>query len=216
MYGNDDTSYESLLSIKTLRKTPDVIWKYYSEFYNSVVTARESMNSTTYTYMRDVIMPQFPDSIILTQNIDGFINIVPSKYVTELHGNINFMFCEKCGKKIPIDFDNKQCQCGQECRPFVLLFGENLWCDCVYTMSIIKKQRPKFLIVIGTTLQFGYLGNFIKNSKIPHVNRYIIDPNKDTILRIQAKTRPNKRKKQHFWLLNAFDGLSKFMSIDHS
>ncbi len=208
----NDTSYAKLLSLDTLRENPGIIWKYYAEFYRDILCAKVT-NSTTYSFIRDTIMPIFSNSIIITQNIDGFVHQTECTTVVELHGNVNYMLCEICGTKIEVDFENRQCQNGHVCRPFVVLFGESLWQKMEQIKSIIKHNRPNYLIVIGTTLQFPYLMEIIKFSKIPHANRYFIDTDKNTLLSIRTNWKNNKSRKHNYWQMSAIDGLSKFMTM---
>lgn len=107
---------------------------------------------------------------ILTQNVDGYANsIIRNDHVCELHGDIRAMICETCNIIHPMNIDNIMCDCGNICKPNIVLYGENLSC------TIPLPDKPyKTVIIIGTTLQFPYLNKIVDNlrehAKIVHIN----------------------------------------------
>ena len=147
------------------------IWNYLEEFNNEV---NKTQLGETYKLI-DKLYKKFPKSFVLTQNIDGLIkNInVPS---IEIHGNLKHMKCILCDKMYDINFKNKYCSCGELCKPNVILYNEDLdktKVDEIY--KLIKKNKPTYLIVIGTSLQFSYLDTLIKKSKVQKIKRYYIN-----------------------------------------
>jgi NAD-dependent SIR2 family protein deacetylase len=78
---------------------------------------------------------------LVSQNVDGLHRRsgIPTKKISELHGNSNLEKCEQCGKEYMRDYDTyagyadhstgRTCdnmQCGGRLRDTIINFGENL------------------------------------------------------------------------------------------
>lgn len=104
-------------------------------------------------------------STVITQNIDGLHQRAGSKKVLELHGNVNYLTCFKCGKKYNSkDIRRKgipKCSCGGTLKPDVVLYGEPL--DDIVVKDAIKEiENADTLIVGGTSLVVYPAAGFIK------------------------------------------------------
>ncbi|WP_249869534.1 NAD-dependent protein deacylase [Oceanobacillus saliphilus] len=91
---------------------------------------------------------------IITQNVDGFHQLAGSKRVAELHGTLQKLHCQTCGKV----FDSKEyikneyhCDCGGILRPSIVLFGETLPEDA-FQAAFEESQRADLFIVFGSSL----------------------------------------------------------------
>lgn len=91
---------------------------------------------------------------IITQNVDGFHQLAGSKRVAELHGTLQKLHCQSCGKV----YDSKEyikkeyhCSCGGILRPSIVLFGETLPSDA-FQMSLEEAERADLFIVLGSSL----------------------------------------------------------------
>lgn len=177
------------------------IWDYLEEFNNEI---NKIQLGETYKLI-DQLYKKFPKSFVLTQNIDGLIkNInVPS---IEMHGSLKYMKCIACNNMYDIDFKNKHCSCGELCKPDVILYNEDLdkrKMDDVY--KLIKKNKPDYLIIIGTSLQFSYLDTFIKKSKVQKMKRFHINPDENY----------KCNKGENFIGNTSNDGLRMFLTDDN-
>lgn len=77
-----------------------------------------------------------------------------------MYGNINYMICSKCGIK-DMDYNHHVYSCGNICRLNIVLFNEDLPSEKIKDMkNLILKNKPKYIIVIGTSMQFPYLRGF--------------------------------------------------------
>ena len=91
---------------------------------------------------------------IATQNVDNFHQLAGAQGVYELHGNLQKVRCQKCGKPSDVGaFQRKEaCLCGGLLRPGVVLFGEFLpeddWKGVLQEIMVAD-----LVIVIGTSLQ---------------------------------------------------------------
>lgn len=91
---------------------------------------------------------------IITQNVDGFHQLAGSRRVAELHGTLQTLYCQSCGKK-----DNSEkyidqfyhCECGGLLRPSIVLFGEMLPHDA-FQMAMEESEKADLFIVLGSSL----------------------------------------------------------------
>lgn len=91
---------------------------------------------------------------IITQNVDGFHQAAGSKQVAELHGTLQQVHCESCGR----EYDSNEyvneafyCSCGGVLRPSIVLFGEGLPEDA-FQFAIDVTQKSDLFIVLGSSL----------------------------------------------------------------
>ena len=165
-------NYEEILTADTLQNNPELIWKFTENFLADV---HKATLGPTYMYMKKLIETH-PDSFIITQNVDGIASKAFTIPVIELHGNSNYMVCLECDRRHPIDF-SKKCNCGGDCRPDVVLFGESLDNKLVQRIYLlIKEKNPEYILIIGTSMQFEYLRTFIYKTKVQKKNRIHINP----------------------------------------
>lgn len=91
---------------------------------------------------------------IITQNVDGFHQLAGSKRVAELHGTLQRLHCQKCGKEYDSEeYVNREyyCSCGGIMRPSVVLFGESLPQDA-FQMAMEESEKAELFIVLGSSL----------------------------------------------------------------
>lgn len=169
-----DTNLEELLHIRTLRKEPDVIWKFMEDFYHNT---KKATFGETYQIIRKLIQ-LYPQSFIITQNVDSIIKEkemdVP---IVELHGSVHKMKCLECNLVQGIDFNRLCTRCNSLCRPNITLFGEHLDDRVVQSIwMLIKARKPKYIMIIGTTLQFPYLRTIISHTRTEKKHRIHVNP----------------------------------------
>ncbi|WKA59502.1 NAD-dependent deacylase [Planococcus shenhongbingii] len=92
---------------------------------------------------------------IITQNVDGFHQKAGSEHVAELHGTLQTVFCNSCGKVFNSEeYANGiyQCTtCGGYLRPSVVLFGEMLP-EEPFNIAFEEAARAELFIVLGSSL----------------------------------------------------------------
>lgn len=99
---------------------------------------------------------------IITQNVDGFHAVAGTKNMMELHGTLQQVHCQSCGKVYPNDlYEDKTyyCTCGGKLRPSVVLFGEGLPEDA-FMRAIIESERADLFIVLGSSLTVSPANQF--------------------------------------------------------
>jgi NAD-dependent SIR2 family protein deacetylase len=196
------------------------------DVWRNISYLREELKNKIFgeTYLCvDKILSVYSNSVILTQNIDGLIhNLKEDAEIVELHGNVEHMKCINC-KSISMIKEDKLCPlCFSFCKPNVTLIGENLERNVEIKVNRLIKRKYKYVLVIGTSLQFPYLRKIINSSKsrgaqIIHINP---DPNytnityvkKDYTCYIKTVKDSNVRKKEEFFCLSAAEGLNKFIN----
>lgn len=90
----------------------------------------------------------------ITQNVDGFHQLAGSKRVAELHGSLQHLRCQSCGKEYDSDeYVNKEyhCSCGGILRPNIVLFGEMLPQDA-FRFAEEEAIKSDLFIVLGSSL----------------------------------------------------------------
>lgn len=91
---------------------------------------------------------------IITQNVDGFHQLAGSKRVVELHGTLQKVHCESCGREYDSEeYVNEEfyCECGGVLRPSVVLFGESLPMDA-FEFALEETEKADLFIVLGSSL----------------------------------------------------------------
>jgi NAD-dependent deacetylase len=91
---------------------------------------------------------------IITQNVDGFHQEAGSKRVAELHGTLQKLHCQSCGKVYGKEayMENRyECDCGGILRPSVVLFGESLP-EEAFHFALEEAQKSDLFIVLGSSL----------------------------------------------------------------
>lgn len=93
---------------------------------------------------------------VITQNVDGFHKASGSIRTAELHGRLNALRCDSCGKNHEVSdfFAQKvpRCSCGGILRPGVVLFGESLPREAFELAERITAACDLFL-VLGSSLE---------------------------------------------------------------
>lgn len=201
------TDVEVTMSDANLLINPGQIWK---SIYLILEKLKDATESKTYTLLSD-ISELYPNSLFVTQNIDGLIKKVGinKDNIYEIHGNLSTMTCLKCYNNYKVSYDNSSyicTNCNNVCRPDVVLFGEDI--DKFMFAEInrkIKRNKPKLIILLGTTLQFGYLEHIIRVAKKSARNTININP--DGCLSTKS------RLKMIHWEMTSDEGLEKLIHM---
>jgi len=91
---------------------------------------------------------------IITQNVDGFHQQAGSKKVAELHGTLQKVHCQNCGKSYSSEEYLREqfaCECGGILRPSVVLFGEMLPEEAI-DFAVTESEKADLFIVLGSSL----------------------------------------------------------------
>lgn len=133
----------------------------------------------TYNIIQRIINQTSNECLIVTQNVDGLALscLTQNCRVIEIHGNIQTTQCLNATCNTISDKNAKYCTiCNSIVRPNIVLYGEEINKSLMYDIQRwIKKNAPKYVYVIGTSLQFDYLNQIIstgkkKGASVIHVN----------------------------------------------
>lgn len=159
---------EVLLSPKTLKENPALIWSYWIKHMPVMRAAEPSLAHKAIVEL-SLLADEFLE---VTQNVDGLsrkAGIAEDKLI-ELHGSYHRFSCTNCKRAChpiieastpvpPLCFICKP-DSGAVIRPDVVMFGE-LIKDEHYFRILDFIKGVDMLIISGTTLQFHYLSTFI-------------------------------------------------------
>lgn len=103
---------------------------------------------------------------VITQNVDRLHQKAGSVRVAELHGSLEPVRCQKCGKRhASEDFiEGRGCQCGGRLRPGVVLFGEMLPSGQLELADRWSSECGLF-IVLGSSLTVSPANYFPRQAK---------------------------------------------------
>ncbi len=163
---------EYLLSHECFANEPE---KFFSFYFNKMIYDDAKPN---YCHKK---LKELEDkgvlSAVITQNIDGLHQKAGSKNVIELHGNVNYLTCTKCGKKYNLKDIKRssvpKCSCTGTLKPDVVLYGEKL--DDTAVKDAIKEIKCADTLIIGGTSLVVYPAagfiNFFKGKNLVIINK---------------------------------------------
>ena len=114
---------------------------------------------------------------IITQNADGLHQRAGSKRVIDLHGNVYYNTCERCGKaygpEVVADAEGLPlCSCGGVIRPGIVLFDEIP--DMGNVMAAVKElNRAELILIAGSSMRISStpkLFHRVKNARLVILN----------------------------------------------
>ncbi len=93
--------------------------------------------------------------IIITQNVDDLLERAGCTNVMHVHGEINYIYCTKCGKKQKVagEFSETVCdKCNSErmFKPYVVFFGEQAPMYEPMYKNILSLGDGDMIVVVGT------------------------------------------------------------------
>lgn len=94
---------------------------------------------------------------LVTQNVDGLHTRAGSPVVTELHGSLRLIRCQRCGAEADAERfltdEGLRCEsCGGKMRPGVVLFGEALP-EAALRDAQRASEKSDLFVVLGSSLQ---------------------------------------------------------------
>ncbi|GAB3798357.1 NAD-dependent protein deacylase [Virgibacillus kimchii] len=148
LWNNMDPS--RLASTEALNKHVDE----FIQFYRTRVNAISEYNP----HQGHMILAEWENEgkvkSIITQNVDGFHQEAGSRQVAELHGTLQQLHCQNCGKSYGKEAyleERYTCECGGTLRPSVVLFGETLP-EEAFRFALEEAEKCDLFIVLGSSL----------------------------------------------------------------
>ena len=172
---------EELLTFHTFWKNPDLFWTYWKDMATEVGSVEP--NDAHKALVRISDKTTFLE---VTQNVDGLsrkAGLLDSELI-ELHGTAYAYRCARCGIAhsvvVHAAMETPRCtRCGKPeqapIRPNIVMFGETIKTEH-YKRSFLAAKNADVLLLIGTSLQFGYLTDFIDAAMTNNAVVVQIDP----------------------------------------
>lgn len=143
-------SPEYLLSVDHLNDNPES----FINFYRKRLLLADKSPNIVHEYIA-ALEEDGRSSGVITQNIDGLHTDAGGKNVDELHGTLNRFYCTVCRrqftKETVMDNDLEHCSCGGVLRPDIVLYGEVLNEQAIFS-AIDKISNADVLVVLGSSL----------------------------------------------------------------
>ena len=155
----DGIPVEMALAGETLKKHPEITWKYLSQIEKNCRNARFNRGHEVIAEMEK----SFERVWVLTQNIDGFHHAAGSRNVIDIHGDMHKLACTSCDWSCAIkDFSEISIppvcpKCKKIARPQVVFFGEMLPADKLQILSLQLQKGFDIYFAVGTTGVFPYI-----------------------------------------------------------
>lgn len=133
--------------VSSYEENPTRFLNYWKQTARLMLEARP--NSAHYALAQ--LQKIKPNTVLITQNVDGLLQKAGCTDVIELHGNIRRQICVECG--LTSDYPLGRCvRCGSEMRPDVVFFGEMLDKQ-LFAKAQLAAAHASVLLVVGTTAE---------------------------------------------------------------
>lgn len=118
---------EELATPEAFRRDPQLVWEWYRERRRQVAAVSPNRAHQAIASLQ----ARLPDTLLVTQNVDGLHQRAGSVDTVEFHGNLFTNRCRGCGRETPQP-DPELCKpppcpdCGELMGPGVIWFGETI------------------------------------------------------------------------------------------
>lgn len=155
----DGRLFEAALSVETLRRKPEMTWKYLLQMEAQIRAAAPNRGHEVLVKLER----KLERSTIMTINVDRLHQLAGSRNVIEMHGALFDLLCSGCELTTRHDtFDAldipPRCKtCGSVLRPDMPLFGEALPVDPFTRLQAELDVGFDLVFAIGVPSMFPYL-----------------------------------------------------------
>lgn len=156
---DDGIPIEAALSGAMFQRDPALTWKYIHQIESS---CRDAGPNRAH-YVIAELEHRFDRVWTLTQNVDGLHHAAGSRNIIDIHGDVHWLVCTRCGHRWRVDnyarisIPPSCTECDALVRPEVVLFGEMLPFDRVKSLQEQLMRGFDAVFSIGTTSVFPYI-----------------------------------------------------------
>jgi NAD-dependent deacetylase len=171
LYEQDETDdgipIEAALSGAMFRRDPAITWKYIHQIESSCRGAGPNRAHRVIAELEQ----RFERVWTLTQNVDGLHHAAGSTQVIDIHGDVHWLLCTRCGHRwrvesyVGLPIPPACPECDSLVRPEVVLFGEMLPMDRVRVLQEQLARGFDAVFSIGTTSVFPYIAEPIIDAR---------------------------------------------------
>ena len=141
--------FEDYACQEAFDRNPDRVWDFHDERRQKVGQCNPHLGYELIAQFEK----QYPQTTVVTQNIDGLHFRAGSQTVFELHGSLWRVRCDACGfmsENLETPISNRQHSCGAYVRPDIVWFGDSLSADVV-SRALSAIRTCDVLVSIGTS-----------------------------------------------------------------
>jgi NAD-dependent deacetylase len=180
----------NLATEAAFRRDPELVWTWYRERRRNILDAQP--NAAHIAVVE--IAARAREFLLLTQNVDDLHarakwndrELAPEQLV-QIHGDIFITRCSHCDfRERDVAHDVRgvpKCpRCGQQLRPGVVWFGENLpETEIACVSDFLQRGACDVTLVIGTTALFPYIVQWALDARGAHGELIEINPEETPI-----------------------------------
>ena len=145
---------EEVASPIAFKRDPKLVWEFYLMRRKQALECRPNPGHIAIAQLEKKVKENGGEFLLITQNVDGLHKRAGSENIVEIHGNLIYSRCTKCGEV----FEDRKIyeelppfhHCGGMLRPHIVWFGEYLNPE---HLEIAQKalENCDIFIVIGTS-----------------------------------------------------------------
>lgn len=142
-------NYEDFACQAAFERDPEKVWDFHDTRREKVAACEPNGG---HRIIADV-QREKPETIIITQNVDGLHQRAGATNVIEMHGSLWRVRCDEEGIVVAngqIPIDPRRCTCGAYWRPDIVWFGDILD-ERAIDRSIQAMQSCDLLVSVGTS-----------------------------------------------------------------
>ncbi|HRI88203.1 MAG TPA: NAD-dependent deacylase [Candidatus Hydrogenedentes bacterium] len=142
-------NYEDFACQRAFDRDPEKVWDFHDVRRERVAACEPNAGHRIIA----AVQRARPDTVVITQNIDGLHQRAGATNVIELHGSLWRVRCDRDGLVVPNDqlpINPRHCACGAYWRPDIVWFEDNLDPD-VLERAGEALARCDAIVSIGTS-----------------------------------------------------------------
>lgn len=164
---DDGIPIEAALSGAMFQRNPALTWKYIHQIESA---CRDAGPNRAHHVIAE-LESRFDRVWTLTQNVDGLHHAAGSERVIDIHGDVHWLVCTRCGHRwrvqnyAGLSIPPSCPECDSLVRPEVVLFGEMLPVDRVRALQEQLIRGFDAVFTIGTTSVFPYIAEPVVDAR---------------------------------------------------
>ena len=169
---------EDVCTLEAWQKNPELCVEFYNMRRRDALTAEPNLAHKAIAHLQEV----FPDTQVITQNIDNLHERAGSRNVLHLHGEITKLRSQKNPHET-VDLDGWEQHYGDRhpdgsiLRPHIVFFGEDV---PNFPLACEIASEADIMIVVGTSLNVYPAASLLMYAPA-HAEIYLVDPKEPSL-----------------------------------
>jgi len=142
-------NYQDYACQRAFDRDPEGVWDFHDERRQFVARCTPSKGHVIIAGIEKIK----PETIVITQNIDGLHQKAGTRNIIELHGSLWRVRCDREGKvyeNTDVPIQRRKCACGTYLRPDIVWFEDPLNQSAIFKAADAIQQCD-ILISVGTS-----------------------------------------------------------------